>query len=50
MKELLLSDEMTPHPLVLAIIAITIAVMCLGGCASGGCCDFGAAKVSERAK
>ena len=53
MKELFMSDELTPHPIVLAIIAIAIAVLCLGGCATGGCgdcCDFGAAKVAEGTK
>ena len=52
MKEFFLSDELTPHPLVLAIIAIAIAVMCLGGCSVnvGGGGLAGAAKVSERAK
>lgn len=52
MKEFFLSDELTPHPLVLAIIAIAIAVMCLGGCSVGvgGGEMAGMCKTAERAK
>ena len=34
-----LSEEGAPHPLVMAIIAIALAALCFGGCASTGGCD-----------
>lgn len=38
-----LSEEGAPHPLVMAIIAIALAVLCFGGCSTTdggeGCCD-----------
>ena len=34
MLDMFLSEEGAPHPLVMAIIAISLTVMCFGGCYS----------------